>query len=315
MQSFKLLYGGLKSYVSPTTYTMSASKVDPRYGYSVWLRHMVTLARHGIHGPFPTVVELGPGNSIATGVAALLCGAQRYIGLDVLEHMATTTHESTLDELLQLFAEGADIPGSAAYPTLCPQLDDYRFPADLLAACGYRADDQERIAAIRAAVRDLDGMSDAAALLRYIVPWTSASLPAESVDLIFTQAVLQEIPHDPNAALRQTIAAMASWLRPGGMMSHQVDFGIYGLDPWNAHWTWSDLQWKLIRGRRDNFVNREPLSTYEALLQEHGLSLVAAEIVDDPGAVDAALAPRYAALPERERRARAVTLIARKGTA
>lgn len=263
-------------------------------------------------GSFPTVVELGPGNSIATGVATLLCGAERYIGLDVLEHIPTVSHSRVLDDVLELFRQRADILDDQTYPTLCPMLDDYRFPKAALTTCAYRAKDSQWISAIRAAVNDLTARDEGHALLRYIVPCKPDSLPPESADLIFTQAVLQEIPHDGSAALRQTIAAMAAWLRPGGVMSHQIDFGIYGLESWNSHRTWSNLEWRLICGRRDNFVNREPLSTYEALLQECGLSIVGVEAVEEMGAEDSALAPRYAALSERDRRTRSVTIIARK---
>jgi hypothetical protein len=309
MAKLKLLYGGLKSYLPRSAYSMAAHPVDARYGYAVWMRHLTMLHQHGIAGPFASVVELGPGNSIATGVAALLSGAQRYTGLDVLEHMAHKTNPEVLDEVVGLFHRRAPIPGPEAYPALNPALESYAFPAAALDANLF--DVPARVAAIRAALLDPD--SDTQQKLRHIVPWDADSLAPGSADLIFTQAVLQEIPHEPvSDALRKTICTMAGWLAPGGIMSHQIDFGIYGLEPWNIHWKWSDLEWKLIRGRRDNFVNREPLSTYINLLRECGMTIVAAQPTLEKGIADALLSRRYRALPEAERRTRSVLVIARK---
>ena len=42
-----------------------------RYCYAVWLRHFVTLSQHGFQVNGATVGELGPGDSIGTGLAAL----------------------------------------------------------------------------------------------------------------------------------------------------------------------------------------------------------------------------------------------------
>ena len=59
---------------------------------------------------------------------------------------------------------------------------------------------------------------------------------------------------------------MAGWLRPGGVMSHQIDFSCPGGVPWNHHWAYGPFAWKLIRGNRPYYVNRVPLSEYLRLL-------------------------------------------------
>jgi hypothetical protein len=57
-----------------------------RYCNSVWLRHLVTLSRNGL-GAVPRVVaELGPGDSLGIGLAALL-SAQRRISLSTWSNM------------------------------------------------------------------------------------------------------------------------------------------------------------------------------------------------------------------------------------
>src|SRR2546426_12622447 len=49
---------------------------NPRYCYSVWLRHLVTLLPFGFQIKGARIAELGPGDSIGVGLAALLSGAE-----------------------------------------------------------------------------------------------------------------------------------------------------------------------------------------------------------------------------------------------
>jgi hypothetical protein len=313
MSRARLFLGGLKSFLPwRREYSMSETPVDARYGYAVWLRHVAMLEKVGVRGPFSTVVELGPGNSVATGICTILSGSTHYIGLDVIRHVAHRSGMSVFRELERLFDAREPIPGPEAYPMVRPILDDYGFPDSV----------PERITGGGASARDaslledLDAIAagaDGGATLRYIVPWTSHSIPPGTVDLIFSQAALQEVAHDvARSPLRDTIEATARWLKPGGVASHQVDFGFYGLEPWNVHWTWYDWTWKLLRGRRDNFVNREPLSTYVSLMKESGLSIVAIVPDELQGAPDDSLRPRFRALPEKERRSRSAHLVVQK---
>jgi hypothetical protein len=87
------------------------------------------------------------------------------------------------------------------------------------------------------------------------------------------------------------------------------------MEPWNVHWTWSDLTWTMVRGRRSNFVNREPLSTYLSVIEACGLSLVDVVADEVAGVSDERLSPRFRSLPEPERRTRNVYLVVRKTTA
>jgi hypothetical protein len=73
---------GLRRLTGRTT----GGTVSARYCYSVWLRHLCMLHRHGLPTQFETVVELGPGDSLGVGLAALLTGAERYIALDALRY-------------------------------------------------------------------------------------------------------------------------------------------------------------------------------------------------------------------------------------
>src|SRR5262245_43795735 len=63
---------------------------SPRYCYSVWLRHLVMLDRFGFKINEARIGELGPGDSIGIGLAAVLSGAARYVGLDVVPFSSRT---------------------------------------------------------------------------------------------------------------------------------------------------------------------------------------------------------------------------------
>src|SRR5687767_9389956 len=54
-----------------------------RYCYSVWLRHLSILSAADFCISGARIGELGPGDSIGTGLAALLSGARAYVGLDI----------------------------------------------------------------------------------------------------------------------------------------------------------------------------------------------------------------------------------------
>ena len=79
-----------------------------------------------------------------------------------------------------------------------------------------------------------------------------------SVDFIYSQSVLQYIDD-----LEGTFIAMKNWLKPSGLMSHSIDLSSIGLTKnWNSHWTFSDLEWKLMKVGRDFIITRRPFSTY-----------------------------------------------------
>jgi hypothetical protein len=97
MPSLRMLLVGLRSYLpSRSHYSMAESPVDVEYAYSVWLRHVSALARHGLSGPYRTVAEMGPGNSAVLAGCAILCGSESYVALDVLPHLARSHVQSSL---------------------------------------------------------------------------------------------------------------------------------------------------------------------------------------------------------------------------
>src|SRR6266540_4688117 len=70
-----------------------------RYCYSVWLRHLATLHPYGFKVTGARVGELGPGDSIGIGLAAMLSGAAQYVGLDIVPFSAKADLKNILEEI------------------------------------------------------------------------------------------------------------------------------------------------------------------------------------------------------------------------
>lgn len=265
-----------------------------RYCYTVWMRHLVMAAASSLPADPRVIAELGPGDSLGIGLAAMLTGAEKYYAFDVVAHASAERNLGVFDELLELLRTRADIPGDDEFPRVKPALEDYRFPRGVLDDARLaRALAPERIARIRASLADT---TVASSMIEYRAPWADAAVvQRESVDMIFSQAVLEHID-DLRAAWR----AMHDWLRPGGFVSHQIDYKAHRTArEWNGHWAMSDLQWTLLRGRRPYLLNREPHSTQLAMLRESGLVLVCEKRVrSEPAVPRERLAARYRALSQ-----------------
>ena len=87
-----------------------------RYCYSVWLRHLVMAYNNGLSTTPQIVAELGPGDSIGVGLAALISGVEKYYAFDVVEHATNQRNLTIFDELLALFRKKEDIPGKDEFP-------------------------------------------------------------------------------------------------------------------------------------------------------------------------------------------------------
>jgi hypothetical protein len=276
-----------------------------RYCYTVWLRHLSMAERHGLNTNPREVAELGPGDSIGSGLAALLCGAERYVALDVVSHANPLSNVMIFDELVELFRRRADIPDSKEFPAVRPRLEDYRFPAHILDETRMqRALHPYRITKIRDAVLG----NDPSGLIRYHAPWQDATVVQPgSQDLVFSQAVLEYID-----ALPEAYRAMRDWLKPTGYVSHQIDFKSDGYaESWDGHWRYGKLRWKLLRGHTSWFFNRQPYSEHVRLLQRTGFRILESQrVVSAPTYGRASLARCFSAMPEEDRRISGAYLLA-----
>ena len=273
----------------PVRETLSAETLSARYCYAVWLRHLVKANRYGLRTDPTSVAELGPGASLGVGIAALLTGAERYLALDVVRHANAAANLSVFDELVGLFHRRATIPDSVEFPEVRPRLGSFAFPDEILTADRLlRSLDGARVTELRERVR-LDQ-------LEYVVPWDDpAAIEAESVDLVFSQAVMEHV-----ADLDTTYAAVFRWLKPGGTMWHQIDFRSHGTSPiWNGHWAYPDWMWRLVRG--DAPINRQPLSRHLEAIEAAGFLRIACETEQAESGIDRTwLQPVWGWLDDRD---------------
>ncbi len=223
-----------------------------RYCYSVWLRHLIMLDSYGFRIKGAYIGELGPGDSIGMGLAALLAGAAKYVGLDIVPFSSRCDLQTVLAELIWMYSHRESIPDHNEFPRVRPRLDSYDFPDHLVEW----ADFKDRAEKIR---EEINKGVNSGQFVNYRAPWTSPDeIAPASLDLIFSQAVLEHIDH-----LEETYDAMSTWLKQGGYASHVIDFNSHDLSPfWNGHWAYTDQEWRMVRGRREFLLNRQPLSVH-----------------------------------------------------
>jgi hypothetical protein len=242
-----------------------------RYCYCIWMRHLRLAAAHGMPAAPAVVGELGPGDSIGVGLAALISGSERYVALDALAHADTAQNLQIFDELVALFRGRVPIPPPSEFPEITLDLPDYAFPSDLLDEARLAvALSPERIARLREAVANPSAGNSA---IVYRAPWDELQ-PEEfgSIDFLLSNAVMEHV-----VDLSHAYRAVAAWLHPGGFASHQIDFRSHGLfAAWDGHWACPDWLWALFRGRRPYLLNREPFETHRRIGREAGLGECAA---------------------------------------
>jgi len=272
--------------------------VSARYCYSVWLRHLAMAYKNGLSTQPEVVAELGPGDSLGIGLAALMSGANKYYALDVLAYANNARNMEVFNELLGLFRNHEDIPGETEFPNVKPYLDTYSFPHHILTTERLRhALNQDRISSIRNALQNPDQGGDGIEI-SYFAPWyDSKTIEAESIDMVYSQATLEHVDD-----LRRTYEALYLWLKPGGLMSHQIDFKCHGISSvWNGHWALSDFAWKLLRGKRRYLLNRQPHSAHISLLRESNFEVVCDMTFETNSGIERkSLAPRFRELSDED---------------
>jgi SAM-dependent methyltransferase len=302
-----ILKGALTFILPRRAYSrQSGGSHSARYCYSVFMRHLVRLNKTvGFRVPH-TVAELGPGDSIGMGLCALLCGSERYIGLDVVPFADLSGNAAVLAELVDLFKARAPIPDDTEFPRVKPKLDDYAFPHDILSdEVLAETLSNERIAALHAQV-----MAGSGPQLGYVAPWDSAAhVETGSVDWIFSQAVLEHVDD-----LDGAYGAFAAWLKPDGVMSHQIDFKCHNMaNVWNGHWAAPRWLWRIVRGKRPYLLNCEPLPAHLSRLQAHGFTVALIErAVQTDGLGRERLPELYQGLSDEDLTTAGAFIVARK---
>ena len=237
-----------------------------RYCYSVWLRHLVAAHENGMTPNLDVVMEVGPGDSIGAGLAALLSGAERYVVVDWVRYTDVAGNLGVFEELLDLFGRRAPIPNDEEFPDVYPKLQDYGFPYRLLAA-----PEDSKVRRVKEALARADSNESC---IRYFAPYVQDEVVVPGgADILFSQAVMEHV--DDVAALYR---AAHGWLKPGGVASHVIDYRSHGTSKrWNGHWTYSDAAWRFIRGSRPFLLNRLTHTDHLDLLAASRFDVVADE--------------------------------------
>lgn len=296
---YKIMFHGLATWL-PLVMKLKSQGTggtdSARYCYSVWLRHLVMLHSQGMKTSPRIVAELGPGDSIGMGLAALLSGCEQYFAFDVVEHSNIERNLNVFEELVSLFHQRADIPADTEFPRVKPGLENYKFPSHILTEDRLAtALQNDRIERIRQSLLNPQAKGS---MIVYKVPWQNdCVLDAASVDMVFSQAVLEHVDD-----VVGTYQAIFNWLKPGGFMSHTIDFKSHGLAvEWNGHWTYSDFEWWMMRGRRPYLLNRQPHSIHIETLRKIGFVINLDKIVNTNSIYQPdQLAPRFRNMNEQD---------------
>ena len=261
-----------------------------RYCYSVWLRHLVAAHENGLTPTLDVVMEVGPGDSIGAGLAALLTGAERYVVVDWVRYTDVAGNLDVFEEVLDLFERRTPIPNDEEFPDVYPKLQGYGFP-DWLPA----VPDDSKVRSMREALAHSDSKDSC---IRYFAPYVQDEVIVPGgADLLFSQAVMEHV--DDVAALYR---AAHGWLKPGGVASHVIDYRSHGTSRrWNGHWTYSDAAWRFVRGSRPFLLNRLTHTDHLDLLAAARFDVVADERTRVATEISRdELAPRFRAMSEAD---------------
>jgi hypothetical protein len=307
--NFRQLAYGVLSYLP-----IPADWLTPRTGgtdsaeycYCVWLRQLAFAAEFGMTS-FPRVVaELGPGDSIGVGMAALISGADRYYAFDAVAHADRHNDLAMFDRLVAMFRARAPIPGLDIFPEMVIGLTSNAFPHHLLTESHMQeALRDERIQGLRA---QLVTPGTSMHAIAYHAPWMQPTeMELGQVDLVISNAVLEHV-----SDIESTYKAIYAWLKPSGWSAHQIDFRSHSLfSGWDGHWACPAWLWRLMQGRRAYLLNREPYSAHVQAIKDAGLILIHATRAEREPECKR-LASRFTRLDDQDRRTSAVFVLLRK---
>ena len=115
--------------------------------------------------------------------------------------------------------------------------------------------------------------------------------------MVVSQAVLERV-----VDLRGTYETLRGWLKPGGVMSHQIDFKAHGTaTSWDGHWAYSGFIWKLYVGGRPYLPNRQPQSPHIKYLEHFDFRILCdLKVKSQSSVARSRLAPRFNHLSDDE---------------
>ena len=269
-----------------------------RYCYSVWLRHLVTASKNSLPIYPKVVAELGPGDSLGIGLAALLSGSEKYYAFDAVKYTNIDANLKIFEELIDLLKRKERIPDNSEFPLVRPILDSYEFPNQILTQDRLKkALRKERIEFIKKSILQLN-CPRKDTMIEYYAPWDNhAIIKDNSVDMIYSQAVMEHVED-----IKSTYSSLSRWLKPKGFMSHEIDFKSHGTSSkWNGHFSYSDMNWKLIKGKRKYLINRQAYSSHIRAQKNIGFKIICSIKEKTPSEIEKnQLTPRFRDLTDED---------------
>lgn len=121
---------------------------------------------------------------------------------------------------------------------------------------------------------ELKNLPDGSKKIKYYVPWNLDNIIVEnSTDLIISNAVLEHV-----LDLDNIYKIMYKWLKPGGYISHVIDYGAHEYsDNWYEHLYVSDSYWRFLMHGRMYPINRVSHSYHLNKISEAGFTILISE--------------------------------------
>lgn len=211
-----MIIKGLLSHLNITISSSQFNGKGVRFGenktenlYYIWKRHCKNHNKQ-----YDTLVEIGPGDTIGVGMIALLSGTNKYYAVDTVHHKRSVEQDLLmLDKIIRFLQQNQNL--------------EKDFSIDF-----------SRLEKVKEAIKV---SCTNPTMIEFVVPWSKEKIPAKSVDLIFSQAVLEHVDN-----IEKLYEVQAYWLKEGGITSHQIDLKSHGTHRlWDGHRHYPNFIWKL----------------------------------------------------------------------
>jgi len=238
---------------------------SPTYSLGQWVKDQAILRSLGM--PLPrTVAEIGPGDSLGLGIAALLSGVQAYYAFDI-GRFALPERDAEMVAPIAALLRAPSPEARNGWPDPHDFIEAHDLHAALFGS-GNGRPTQEREESVR---RD---MQQRAGCVHYVAPWTAEAAPEKTLDLVVSHSALEYVED-----LDALFARIASVLRPGGWTAHQVDTSSVGVTRrWNGHLAYPPWLWRLVKGRRPHTPNRALPGAYRSALARAGFDVLSWQV-------------------------------------
>lgn len=237
------------------------------YCYRIWMNHLKNWSL--VNDKIPKViVEIGSGNSLGVGLAALLSGADSFYALERTQFWNIEINIRVFDELVDVFKKEYK-PQQTIVKSDEKSDESLNFHSHILTKEHLKyCLKKKRLKKIRKELHKPFDINNA--YVRSVIPWKRIDIIEDNtVDYIFSHTVLQHVDNLPN-----TYKAMSKWLKVGGCISHKIDFKSMNTTKlWNQHWTLNELEWRIVTGEI-NLINREPLSSHLKLIESNNFKIL-----------------------------------------